>query len=60
MNPKNIVLLVAVMTATFLGGCYQRDEVSSRPCTALGKITDPAIKATSKNLRHISAKSVKF
>ena len=45
MNLKNIVLLVAVMTATFLGGCYQRVEVASKPCDELGKTTDPAIKA---------------
>ena len=45
MNSKRIMPLVAVMTAALLGGCYQRVEVASTPCDALGKTTDPAIKA---------------
>ena len=39
------MLLVAIMMAMFLGGCYPRTEVESTPCDKLGKVTDPAIKA---------------
>ena len=45
INLRNFVLLVAIMTVTFLGGCSQRTEVESMPCDKLGKVTDPAIKA---------------
>lgn len=45
INLRNIMLLVAIMMAMFLGGCYPRTEVESTPCDKLGKVTDPAIKA---------------